>query len=435
MATQPRPHAAARSRDRDERRRPCTRARAIRLFPALPSTLLVLATPIVCGLWGCSRTALDLSAPLEPLEPLNADAGGEFGPTLPPDDAGETADGVAAMLPVHPEACTFSSSATSSTPVLAAIAGQSLVGLTPQGTLVPLFEFANAGDPGSQAIVSRGNLVGAITSATLALAPVASAEVEFVVVRLDGTVVAHSATTMPGSAAAVAAIGNAAGTFAFSAIDSGDESQSSGALSAIWVALADGELLGPTNGVSLGPALAGPSLNANPAPLIVEPDAKGRVLAFPQSTPGAHLVGPPSGHAVPLRSLRRNDGRASGGQCRRVGLQAVRPHAVFRVGDGDGRRRHRAPPLGCRDRLLWLLGLHAGWVCDVRPPAALRIRRHHEQPAPRERREPRRSQADSRVSARPRARLSRKLPELGRHHLLARGLRHRLAGAPHDVSH
>ena len=212
--------------------------------------------------FACSRTELDLFA------------------------TGETPDAFAPPPPADIAACTFSPTATSTTPVLAAIAGQTLVGLTPQGTLAPLFSFAIEADVETgTAIVSRGDVIAAITMQTFgAGASPTTTEVELVVVRLDGTIVAHLDTTMPGGGAGggVAAIGNAAGTFAFSATASEDTSQGFENIEQTWLTLSDGEVSGPVQGVAIGPGIEGPGFNANANALTVEPDTEGRVLAWSQ---------------------------------------------------------------------------------------------------------------------------------------------------------
>jgi hypothetical protein len=231
----------------------------------------LLSFMLASSTFACSRTELDLFA-------TSADAG-----------AGETPDGVAPLPPVVERAtCTFSPTATSTAPVLAAIAGQTLLGLTPQGTLSPLFSFAIGSNNGTgPAIVSRGGLIAAITMQTSGEAPSPiTAEIELVVVRLDGTLVAHVDTTVPGvgTGGTVAAIGNAAGTFAFSATVSKESSQGYGAIEQTWLATSDGEVFGPVQGVAIGPGSEGPGFDANTNALTVEPDTAGRVLAWSQST-------------------------------------------------------------------------------------------------------------------------------------------------------
>jgi hypothetical protein len=228
---------------------------------AVPLAFLLL--PIVaCG----SRTGLFSGV----LPSTTEDAGGltqEAGP-----DAPILAPCAAfPAIPATPSsnvgaACAFSASAPTSPPVLAAINGDEVLFLrNVAGTGASLesvytFGLAPAGIE-YLAILSRGEYVGAIISGSPSEG---TADVELVLLRLDGTVLAHhrESRTLPnGGSGAVAIAGNAGGTFAFSLID-GDAS--------IWEAIPDGSLIGPFEGLSFYPSV--------PWAPPVDPDARGRLL-------------------------------------------------------------------------------------------------------------------------------------------------------------
>ncbi len=173
-------------------------------------------------------------------------------------------------------ACTFSASASSTTPVMAAFVGQDLLGLTPQGTLTTLFHFsASTENALGLSVVSRGDFLGAIVASSQMGSQYGdfAVDVEFVLLGLDGTVLVHhrqtsALTSEDGGGGDVGVTGNASGAFAFS-VGAGD-------FDALWLARADGTLLGPVAGPTLQSLSIGPSE-------FVEPDAKGRVLGWTAS--------------------------------------------------------------------------------------------------------------------------------------------------------
>jgi hypothetical protein len=171
-------------------------------------------------------------------------------------------------------ACTFPG-ATGSTPaVLAAIAGMDLLTLTPQAAMKQLFHFTPASTSIlRRSVVSRGDYIGA---QVVSMPSSSSLEIELVLVHLDGTVVAHHRETLStqsyGGQSGV--VGNAAGTFAFGA--------GMGGLGSVWVALAQGTLLGPFNDAVLpSGGIYSPR---------VEPDARGRFLVLPADTNNSAAV-------------------------------------------------------------------------------------------------------------------------------------------------
>src|SRR5262249_35213293 len=113
-------------------------------------------------------------------------------------------------------------------------------------------------------IVSRGEFIGAMVADRLSNdAP----GVEFVLARLDGTILVHHRepfprTTFGGDAAIVA--GNAGGTFVFSA-PIGDTQK-------MWVAVFDGNMVGLIVGLRLP--------NGGRRSELIDPDDRGRVLVF-----------------------------------------------------------------------------------------------------------------------------------------------------------
>ena len=173
-------------------------------------------------------------------------------------------------------ACTFSASASSTTPGMAAFVGQDLLGLTPQGTLASLFHFgASTENALGLSVVSRGDFLGAIVASSEMGAQYGefSVNVELVLLALDGTVLVHNRQTSAltsdnGGGGDVGVTGNASGTFAFSV--------SEGNFNALWLARVNGTLLGPLAGPTLQ------SLSLGPSPF-VEPDTKGRVLGWTRS--------------------------------------------------------------------------------------------------------------------------------------------------------
>jgi hypothetical protein len=181
--------------------------------------------------------------------------------------------------------------------------GQQLIGLTPRGTFTTLFEFATpAASVYQRNILSRGDYVGAL----LVTSTPAGLGAEMVLLRLDGTVLVHEVTTLAESdtASSVTAgiVGNAGGTFAF-----GFGTASAGE---VWVAVADGRLLGPTSGVTLPyGGLDSPQ---------VEPDARGRFLVLPvgaSSTAAVRWLDPCSGTQKPaVLTMGPNEGVGWGAQ-------------------------------------------------------------------------------------------------------------------------
>jgi hypothetical protein len=225
-------------------------------YPVVASAALTLAA---CG----ARTGLlDLSSASSSPDDAGIDAGPitpSSCPALPPIPA----------PPSRPpgEACTFSPTSGSSTPVLAAIAGSDLVALLPNGTTTSFFHFGASESVIDRSLVSRGDYLGAMI---VSLPEATTLAVEFVLMRVDGTILVHHADqfdteTFGGSAGIV---GNAAGTFAFS-VGMGD-------IGKVWVAFAQGSIVGPFDDVTL------PYGGLNSAQ--VEPDAQARFLVLPART-------------------------------------------------------------------------------------------------------------------------------------------------------
>ncbi len=197
-------------------------------------------------------------------------------PALEGADAGADASVTTASCPAWPAipapvsvplgaACTFSAASSATAPVLAAIVDRDLLGLTPQATFQTLFRFeSRASTVIDRELVSRGDFLGALVAA---LPSSTTLEIELVLLRRDGTVLVHHRETFStqtfGGAFGVA--GNAGGAFAFGG--------GLGGTGRVWMALADGQLLGPWTGVTL----PGPELR-------VDPDARGRLLVLPADT-------------------------------------------------------------------------------------------------------------------------------------------------------
>jgi hypothetical protein len=162
-------------------------------------------------------------------------------------------------------ACTFSPSASSSAPVLAAIAGEELIALTPRATITTLFRFSTpAASVAHRSVVSRGELLGALI---VTMPSTSSLGVELVLVRLDGAVIAHHQETLAAVqnfGGAYGVIGNAGGTFAFGV--------GKGKTGKVWVALPSKTVLGPFDGDTLPLGM----FSAR-----VDPDARGRFLVLP----------------------------------------------------------------------------------------------------------------------------------------------------------
>ncbi len=235
----------------------------------------VLATLSACG----SRTGLLGVA---------SDAG-------PASDAGGDEPDAQATCPVFPPipptppaepgaACTFAPN-EAATPVLAAIAGQDLVALTSQATVIKLFHF-DTGANASGTVVSRGDYLGALETSSPAPTKL---EVEFVLLRLDGSVLVHHHETFTvkdfGGMAGV--VGNAAGTFGFGA--------AMGDFGGVWVALAQGSLLGPFGGVAIPyGGIYSPR---------AQPDERGRFTVLPvttNSTADVYWLDPCTGTRKPV---------------------------------------------------------------------------------------------------------------------------------------
>ena len=206
------------------------------------------------------------------------------------------------------EACTFNATKPASYPVLAAVAGQDLIALSlPQGTVSPLFHF---GALGTASILSRGEFVGAVMVAGGTTAPML--DVELVVLRLDGTVLVHHRATFSTQSTDggldVGVVGNTGGTFAFGV--------ALGEAGEVWVAVADGRLFGPFDGVEL-------PYGGRTSPR-VDPDARGRFLVLQRngnSTADVSWLDPCTGSMTPPR-LPLNGDNASGWGAAMFGLDA-----------------------------------------------------------------------------------------------------------------
>jgi len=172
-------------------------------------------------------------------------------------------------------------------PVLAAIDGADLVVLTRQGTFRKLFGFTMpANTVSSSYLVSRGDFLGAMV---VAQPSAGTTEAELLLVHLDGTVVFHHQESVTAEAwgGGSGIVGNAAGTFAFSL--------ALGNAGRVWVAAADGRVLGPASGYTF----TGTSWPMSP---YVEPDARGRVVVTKSDTsapPGLFWLDPCTGVARP----------------------------------------------------------------------------------------------------------------------------------------
>jgi hypothetical protein len=161
-------------------------------------------------------------------------------------------------------ACAFDAG-SSATPVLAAISDRDLLFLSGRGTFTKVFRFDV---PARQArrIVSRGDFVGAMV---VDLPSDKVVDIEFVLMKIDGTVVAHHREThqVEPFGGAFDIVGNAGGTFAFSA--------AMGHGAELWIAAPGVPLIGSIDGLTLEGGLEG-----SPG----EPDARGRLHVRTYST-------------------------------------------------------------------------------------------------------------------------------------------------------
>jgi hypothetical protein len=235
-------------------------------------------------------------------------------------------------------ACAFAAGSPTSTPVLATIAGnqlQLLKNVAGVGASMSVaFQFGLASiDISSQSIVSRGDFLGALVTGSSGTGTLSR---ELVLLRLDGTVLAHHADSMStplGSTSNAAVVGNAGGTFAFSV--------SGGAGSTIWEALPDGTLLGPFDDVQL---------YASPFPWgpMVDPDARGR-LVVASSAPGAAgapaWLDPCTGTQAPL-TLTASAGWGSE-------ALGITPLGQLEAETADGVTPIAYPPLGSMAQVFW----------------------------------------------------------------------------------
>lgn len=209
--------------------------------------------------------------------------GARSGLLIPQRDVADAAPDAAASCVAFPpipaaapaSACTFDATGPA-TPVLAAIAGDDLVALTAQGAFTKLFHFDPASAAGQYRIVtSRGAYLGALRAGIPAAGQL---DVEWVLVRLDGTVIAHDREqfTAQSFGGAAGVVGNAGGTFAFGA--------GMGDLGKVWVAVDNG------SGAVLGPFDGSVLPNGGLYSPRVEPDARGRFTVLPVASNSSAAV-------------------------------------------------------------------------------------------------------------------------------------------------